>query len=199
MSARQLFIVMEYFDALELFELHARNALSRKQIDAIGTQLALGITEMHQAGLVHRDIKLENVLCRIDSKKQPHIKIIDYGVACYLPSMTGACNTYAGTPVYIDPWLTDRQIARTDYKALKAADWWAFARMMHAMYTNIPVEGRFVEGLRDPFVIEAKRYRILIDILTKAPRKRPTEKQIMHVFAKGLPAPTARMGKYTEL
>jgi len=54
--------------------------LTERDAVPIFTQIVSAVSSMHGLGLVHRDLKLENIL--IDDKDQVnHIKIIDFGFA----------------------------------------------------------------------------------------------------------------------
>lgn len=71
----QLFIVMEYVEGKTL-----REIIPIKKIqDAIGyaIQIAEALQEAHSKGMVHRDIKAENIM--VNSKNQ--VKVMDFGLA----------------------------------------------------------------------------------------------------------------------
>ena len=61
-------------------------------------QVAIAIGELHKIGILHRDLKLENILCGQDG----YLKIIDFGLAKKLEEdqMT---KTYCGTLDYMAP------------------------------------------------------------------------------------------------
>ncbi|HET7505185.1 MAG TPA: serine/threonine-protein kinase [Kofleriaceae bacterium] len=70
-------VVMEYVPGPSLHTLLAGNPMSVGEAVRIAAELADGLAHAHQLGIVHRDLKLENVLISIDG--QP--KIADFGIA----------------------------------------------------------------------------------------------------------------------
>lgn len=71
----QMFIVMEYVEGQTL---RARiGNLSLKQVTEFGAQIADGLAAAHEKGIVHRDIKSENIMVRKDGI----VLIMDFGLA----------------------------------------------------------------------------------------------------------------------
>src|SRR5207249_9792505 len=71
------FITMEYVDGSTV-----RNLVSRRELDLpsaleVGIQVADALSSAHGAGIVHRDIKSDNVMVTRDG----HPKILDFGLA----------------------------------------------------------------------------------------------------------------------
>ena len=58
----------------------------------------------HSLNIVHRDLKLENVLVSKDFK----VKLIDFGFSLCLPSENHILYDYCGTPNYIAPEVSQR-------------------------------------------------------------------------------------------
>jgi serine/threonine protein kinase len=81
---------------------------------------------MHNRGIVHRDLKLDNIL--ID--QQGEVKLIDFGFATHCKKghkLTMTC----GTPQYMDPDLTKKN----HYNG-HAADNWALGVILFIMVTG---------------------------------------------------------------
>jgi eukaryotic-like serine/threonine-protein kinase len=70
-----MFIVMEFVDGQTLRE--KRSTLSFKQAVEIGIQISEGLAAAHEKGIVHRDIKPDNIMIRKDGIAQ----IMDFGLA----------------------------------------------------------------------------------------------------------------------
>ena len=64
------------------------------------TQVIMGIGRLHENGIMHRDLKLENLMLDING----YVKIIDFGLAKKLNPQDVA-NTVCGTPLYYAPEL----------------------------------------------------------------------------------------------
>ena len=64
------------------------------------TQVIMGIGRLHENGIMHRDLKLENLMLDING----YVKIIDFGLAKRLNPQDVA-NTVCGTPFYYAPEL----------------------------------------------------------------------------------------------
>ncbi|HEY3358082.1 MAG TPA: serine/threonine-protein kinase [Polyangia bacterium] len=113
-----VFISMEYFAGLTLAQvLTRRGALPLDEVHDIFTQAADGLAAAHHAGVIHRDLKPQNVL--VDAAR--HVKLIDFGLAkaSFMEGMT-ATGLILGTPEYMAPeQIRGRPVDyRTDIYAL---------------------------------------------------------------------------------
>ena len=71
------YIAMEHVAGQSLDQIIKNHTLSVDEAIDVALQLCDGLSEAHQAGIVHRDIKPRNVL--VDLKKR--VKILDFGIA----------------------------------------------------------------------------------------------------------------------
>ncbi len=95
------YIVMEYVDGPDLKTIiRQRQRLSVDEALDIAIQVAFGVGHAHKAGLIHRDIKPQNVLLTRDG----HAKVVDFGIARALSEsgLTDA-DTVWGSPIYFAP------------------------------------------------------------------------------------------------
>jgi predicted Ser/Thr protein kinase len=96
------FIVFEYIDGESLKELVVRSGhLSVERALELGLEVAHGLAFAHQHGLVHRDVKPQNVLLNGDGRA----KVTDFGIARSLDVEHGVTQTgtVLGTSNYIAP------------------------------------------------------------------------------------------------
>lgn len=104
------FLVMEYVPGHNLREILDREgALTPRAAIDIITPVLDGLGVAHKAGLVHRDVKPENVIVREDGT----VKIADFGLARAVSSMTATSTTgvLLGTAAYLSPEQVERGIA----------------------------------------------------------------------------------------
>ena len=78
------FIATEYIDGNTLRRHMAGSPLEAREILDIAVQVASALEEAHAAGIVHRDIKPDNVMIR----RNGHVKVLDFGLAKLTESST---------------------------------------------------------------------------------------------------------------
>src|SRR5215210_1603593 len=114
------YIVMEYVDGETLAELMRREGpLDPDRAVDLVLQVCAGLEHAHAAGLVHRDIKPQNLLVRSDDA----VKIADFGIARPLDgTQLTQAGTVLGTAAYLSPEqaLGERVAAAADIYSLGA-------------------------------------------------------------------------------
>ena len=96
-----LFLSMEHFEGMTLAQmLTRRQNLPLEEAREILFQVCDALTAAHQAGVVHRDLKPQNILVN----EQRQVRVIDFGLAkaTYMAGMT-ATGLILGTPEYMAP------------------------------------------------------------------------------------------------
>lgn len=66
-------------------------------VQNVGSQIMAGVSFMHEKGVVHRDLKIENIMIDADGM----IRIVDFGVSKQLDGRDDRCHTITGTPQYV--------------------------------------------------------------------------------------------------
>ncbi len=99
----EIFLILEYVEGQNLRQ-RLRQPLSLDEFFTIAMQCAEALVSAHGHGIVHCDIKPENIMLTSAGK----IKILDFGVAKHLPrsdqsSTVDRAGTFAGTPAYMSP------------------------------------------------------------------------------------------------
>ena len=107
------FIVMEHLEGRDLGqEILAKGPLEPAQVVSIVAQVAKALTKAHAAGLLHRDIKPDNIfLCHHDADDDLFVKLLDFGIAKSHAAegqeitLDGQTKTgqVVGTPFYMSP------------------------------------------------------------------------------------------------
>ncbi len=105
------FVVMEYLEGESLAECLARESkLPEQRILRIAAQTASALAAAHQKGIVHRDVKPENLFL-LKRKEQDFVKVVDFGISKNLrqsdeqeeqPRLTQT-GMVLGTPLYMSP------------------------------------------------------------------------------------------------
>ncbi|XP_023226540.1 uncharacterized protein LOC111627202 [Centruroides sculpturatus] len=112
------YIAMEYIDGSILKEyIGRRGNLTVDEAVEFAKQIALGLHEMHQAGIIHRDIKASNIMITDHGQ----VKIIDLGIALHDETdRVTQTDNIIGSVQYLAPELLEKEEAnaQTDIYAL---------------------------------------------------------------------------------
>ena len=133
-SAGDPFVVMELLQGESLGELLARES----RLSAIrGVQLLLpiadGLASAHAKGIVHRDVKPENIVLARDEAERLQPKLLDFGIARFgeAKSRITLAGAVLGTPDYMSP-----EQARGEDVVDHRTDVWSFCVVLYEVLTG---------------------------------------------------------------
>jgi len=94
------YLVMEYIEGKDLGEvLNIRGRLPYKEALSIVSQVAQALRRANERGIVHRDIKPQNLMITTDGA----LKVLDFGIARVRALPTLTLSGFLGSPYYISP------------------------------------------------------------------------------------------------
>lgn len=127
-------IIFEHFDGIDLFELITKNGpLHYDKALIVLKQLLSAVSYIHNLGIAHMDIKLENIMCNEESLK---IKLIDFGEAivfCH-NNKTKLVSGLYGTESSSAPEV----FLEKEYNADKADIWSCGIVLYEMLYCQLP-------------------------------------------------------------
>jgi TolB-like protein/tetratricopeptide (TPR) repeat protein len=138
----ELYLVMEWLEGEDLGSRLAKSALSVEESLAIAGQLAAALGAAHAAGVVHRDVKPQNVF--LVGKRPDRVKLLDFGIARQAgPATYTETGVIVGTPTYMAP-----EQARGRSELDPRVDVYGLgALLFHCLAGRPPFEGDTVEGV----------------------------------------------------
>ncbi len=141
------FIVMELLEGESLGDRLTRaGPLSLAEADLLVRQTTEVLARAHELGVVHRDIKPDNLFC-IKSSYDLFIKVLDFGIAKqpHMPSEHGMTRTGAmlGTPYYMSP----EQVTSAKHAGPQADLWALTVATYEAITGQVPFNGETLGAL----------------------------------------------------
>lgn len=126
-SGKYIGIVLEYASGGELFDYILQHKCLKESVaKKLFAQLVSGVDYMHSKGLIHRDLKLENLLL----DKHKNVVISDFGfVNSYNKERSDLMKTSCGSPCYAAPELV---LTQSPYEGRKV-DIWSLGVILYAM------------------------------------------------------------------
>ena len=107
------------------------------EVVGLSLDLCHAVSAVHKAGLLHRDIKAQNVMMADDGR----VVLMDFGAGRELSAKSGAL---AGTPLYLAPEVLNKRDATIQ------SDVYSLGVLLYHLLTNAyPVSGADLHGLRE--------------------------------------------------
>lgn len=178
-TTTRFFLVMElgHIDLLDY--IRTKKNIPEKQCGTWFWQFHEGMSYMHSKGVVHRDLKCENVLL----DKHYHLKVTDFGFAKRVPKVKNGefkpSETYCGSYAYAPPEI----LKGTPYDPFFADVWSMGVVLFTMLYGRLPFDDsnhkKLLKQVQQKVVFPAKpevseECRILIvKMLSKMPERVP--------------------------
>ncbi|RKH21085.1 PEGA domain-containing protein [Corallococcus praedator] len=157
-----VYCVMELLRGQNLGALLKEEGLTLARVQRMAVQVCAALGAAHQVGVVHRDIKPDNLFISQRSGQSDFVKVLDFGVAKLMTTQTGVSltgtldGTIIGTPAYMAP----EQAAGLPVDA--RADIYAVGNILYEMLSGHP-----------PFQASAFG-QLVVQIITQPPPPLPS-------------------------
>ena len=162
------YIVMEYInggklsDCLLKYRQKYQENFPEEIIQYLMKQIVEGVIYLHDNYIIHRDLRLENIMVNFDSENdnkdinmlRAKIKIIDFGSSIQLSTNNILTNTLAGFSQYTDPKILECYLNHSNLKYGTESDIWSLGCICYELLMGKPpYEGNNLSDL----IIRAKK------------------------------------------
>lgn len=154
-TVHNYYIITDYYNGQDLSECLRKNRMilgkpfSEEVVQHLMRQIIDALKYLHSKRIMHRDLKLDNILINFESEEDKknlnmlrgEVKIIDFGFATYLDN-TGLRYSILGSPINMDPILLTKLINQNisnSYGYSEKADIWSLGTVCYELITGKPI------------------------------------------------------------
>lgn len=117
-----LYLIMEYCDGSDLTDYTKNYTMDLSEIHKIMTQIKDGLEYLRSKGIMHRDLKPQNILLH-----KGNAKIADFGLSIMIEGEAQLLNTMCGSPLYMSPEIIEHQ------KYTAKSDLWSIGVILYQL------------------------------------------------------------------
>ena len=195
------YLVMELAEGAPLSQLLTMHGLLPvPRVVRILDQVAEGLAAAHAVGVVHRDLKPDNVILNRE-QGQDQIKLLDFGLAKIISAtvsgFASAPGVFAGSPTYVSPeQVADMEIdERTDLYSLGVLAFEMLSgeppftgRLMEVIAAHVHLAPPALDGLHRQDELPDGLISLVARCLAKAPEDRPdSAREVRQVLSEFIP------------
>ena len=158
-------IVLELLEGGELFDRVCElGRFSEAEAADVVRQIALALQHLHGRGIVHRDVRPENVMYVSRDMEQPHIKLCDFGLSLRNAGHGGGLSGRYGTLAYMAP---EMHLASTYGREVDAFALGVVAYVLLSGYHPFDPQGDMADDEMMRRIIEGTRSTTSIHIMPR--------------------------------
>ncbi len=142
---------MEYIRGRTLEQLlRSTGPFGAREAALIGQELCRALAAVHKAGLVHRDIKAQNVM----REEGGRLVLMDFGAGQYVHAVAARSGRLTGTPLYLAP-----ELMRGGDATVQSDIYSLGVLLFHLVTAQYPVNASSLDDLRTAH-LEGRRFRL---------------------------------------
>ncbi len=167
------YFVMELVKGVSLYEMLRDGTISEKLKYDIAVQICRGLACAHQNGIIHRDIKLANILIDEDHR----VRLLDFGIAIVRAGVTTQSHqesTVIGTTRYLAP-----ELEHNVQNATLLSDLYSLGLILLDLFTNDADETKDAQFFLENFDLDPDIRSLIEECLAQSPADRPSSAEVV--------------------